>query len=251
MKLRVCPIVVVGAFAVTCSAFAQEKPAEPPLPTWRNMMALGIVPYRQLTLDDFPINDTAHPKEGFHVATAVRPHCHFMLKPRSGFVYAYIDQWMIFSGLNKKETSRKSAYKMRKADLPYAQALLDINEIHARQLAALKPGELPSGRGGSSEEATRDLEGKLKPFVEQKYQEGQAEMDAFAKATDSGANKNKVRELAADIRKRLDSTPATTVPFIDAAAPASHAPVSPNIPASATPSPSARDNAPTPTATPR
>lgn len=105
-----------------------------------------------------------------------------------------------------------------KAELPYAQGLLDINEINARRLAALKPGELPSGRGVNFDEARADMEGKLKLFVEQKYKQNHSEMEAFAKATGNGANKKKVRELAADIRKRLEATPATTVPFSEGAA---------------------------------
>ena len=180
-------------------------------------MALGIVPYRQLMVEDLPIDDNAHPKHAFHIKTAIEPRYHYRLKPHTnGFVYAYIDQWMVFSGLNKKESSRKSKFKTMKAELPYAQALLDINEIHARQLAALKEGELPQGRGANFDEARADMEAKLKQFVDAKYAQGSAEMRAFAEATKNGENKKKVRELAAEIRKRLDATPATTVQATDA-----------------------------------
>ena len=218
MKLKVRQRgIVIAVIAMCASAIvAQEKPAERPPPTWQEIMALGVVPYRQLTVKDFPVNDTAHPNNGFYVRAAIQPRYHYVLKPHTtGWVYAYIDQWMVFSGLDKKETSRKSKFTTIKAELPYAQAILDINEIHARQLAALKPGELPSGRGATFDEARADMEAKLKAFIEQKYQQSQAEMAAFAKATNNGADKKKVRELAADIRKRLDATPATTVPFTD------------------------------------
>jgi len=220
-------VAVVFAFCTLQPGLAQEKP---PTPTWQEIMGLGIVPYRQLTVEDIPVNDSAHPKNTFYIRAAMQPRYQFILKPHTtGFVYAYIDQWMIFSGFDKKETSRKSTFKTMKAELPYAQALLDINEIHARQLAALKPGELPSGRGANFDEARADLEGKLKPFIEQRYQHGQAEMTAFAKATNNGADKKKVRELAAEIRKRLDATPAATVPFTAApsALPGGSVPASP------------------------
>jgi phosphoglycolate phosphatase-like HAD superfamily hydrolase len=132
------------------------------------------------------------------------------------------------------------------AALPYAQAILDINEIHARQIAALKPGELPSARGNTPEEARTQLTVKLKEFLAAKYKETDAEAEAFAKATDHGANKKKVRELATAIRKRLEATPATTVPFPDAPAPGSSLvvtptpmpPVSPATTATPVPSPS-------------
>jgi hypothetical protein len=100
-----------------------------------------------------------------------------------------------------------------KAALPYAQAFLDLNEIHSRQIAALKTGELPSARGNTAEEARTLLAAKLKEFLDAKYKAGDAEAKAFEKATDYGANKKKVRELAAGIRKRLEATPETTVPF--------------------------------------
>jgi hypothetical protein len=117
--------------------------------------------------------------------------------------------------------------------------LLDINEIYARQIAALKPGELPVGRGATPDEARADLDAKLKPFIEQKYAQSRVEMEAFSKATNNGADKKKVRELGAEIRKRLDATPATTVPYPDAAAATSAAPTaSPAATPMLTPSPS-------------
>ena len=91
------------------------------------------------------------------------------------------------------------------------------------------------------------MEGKLKQFIEQKSQQSQAEIEAFAKATKKGENKKKVRELAADIQKRLEATPSATVPFAPAA-PTSGAPAA----ASAVPgmgAPPAVDA--TPTASPR
>lgn len=213
VKLRFGLLVLITALAAVSYAFGQDK-APPAPPTWDEMLAAGIVPYRQLTLEDLPIDDKARPKEAFHIKASVEPRYHYILKPHTnGFVYAYIDQWLIFSGLDKKETSRKSKFKTMKAELPYAQAILDINEIHARQLAALKTGELPQGRGATFDAARADMEAKLKQLIEQKYRASEAEMEAFTKATDNGADKKKVRELAADIRKRLDATPATTVPF--------------------------------------
>ncbi len=201
------------------------------------MIAKGVVPYRQLKVDDFLVDDQAHPKNAFHIQTAIEPRYRFMLKPYSGFAYAYIDQWMVFSGLNQKETSRKSAFKTMKAELPYAQALLDINEIHARRLAALKPGELPNARGNTFEEAQTELNRKLKEFVEAQYKANQTEMEAFAKATGNGADKKKVRELAAEVRKRLGATLAAPVlPFTEAsAAPAHPSPAGPIPPAATTP----------------
>jgi hypothetical protein len=197
--------------AVAGNALAQDESR--PRPTWQDAMAKGMAPYHQLTVDDFPINNKVRPKHNFYIRTAIAPQFHFILKPHGGFVYAAIDEWMVFSGLDKIETSRKSRFKTIKAELPYAQAIFDISEIHARRIGALKTGELPSARGNTAEEARTRLTAKLKEFLAAKYKEGDAETEAFMKATDYGANKKKVRELAAGIRKRLEATPDTTVPF--------------------------------------
>jgi hypothetical protein len=95
-----------------------------------------------------------------------------------------------------------------KRALPSAQAYLDLCEIHARQLAALLPGELPSGRGATPQEARATLEQNLDALLKQKYQLLQAEPDAFVKATSPGTNEKKVRELGKAFRKRLDAIPA-------------------------------------------
>ena len=176
-------------------------------------MATGIAPYHQLTVDDFPIDDKAHPKNAFYIRAAISPHYHFFLKIHGGFFFATIDQWMIFSGFRKTDTNRKGNFKQMKESLPYVQAILDINEICARKLAAMKEGELPEARGNTAEDSRANLNAKLKVFLDAKYKGADAEGEAFMEATGHGANKKKVRELAAEIRKRLDATPATTVPF--------------------------------------
>ena len=98
-----------------------------------------------------------------------------------------------------------------KAALPFAQALLDINEINARRLAALKEGELPSARGNSFEEVQTELARKLKEFLAAKFQENNAEMEAFGKATENGRKKSPARSRPRS-RSGLKK-PATTVPF--------------------------------------
>ena len=218
------------------SSRGQATPAASPPPTWQDILALGIVPYRQLTVDDFSINDAADPKHAFYIKTAMEPRYHFFLKPHTnGFVYGYIDQWMVFSGFNKKASWRKSKFKTMKAELPYVQALLEINEIHARQLAALKTGELPNARGETLEKAEAELRRKMDEFMDARFKPAQAEMEAFAKETKNGGDKKKVKQLAAGIRKRLDGTPATTVQPTDAT-PASPAPsASPAAAATASP----------------
>ncbi len=199
--------------AAVSEARAEERAPEPA--TWEEVIADGVVPYRQLTVADFPIDEKAHPKNDFYVKTSIVPRYHFLLRGNnSGFVFAYIDQWLVFAGLDGKETSRKSRVKNMKTELPFAQALLDLAEICAREIAAILSGELPSGRGSSVEEAQADLGKKIEAFLKPRFEALNAKSEAFMKATDGGQNKKKVRQLAAEIKERLAATPATTVPYI-------------------------------------
>ena len=210
MNLALRTAIVVLSLAAIAAAQNQTTPLRP---TWQEEVLKGFVPYHQLTVDDFPINDRAHPDNVFWVKGFADPHYIFHVKPgRGGFVYAYIGEWVVFSGVDKNESSRKDSFRDMKAELPYAQALIDINELHARELARIKTGDLPSGRGASAEAAKADLKNKIRAFCNAKYGEIQTECEAFAKATDNGRNKKKVRELSAEIRKRLEATPVVNVP---------------------------------------
>ena len=95
MRLLPCLLVISLGLAVLR---AEEEPKA--LPTWTEMMAKGIVPYHQLTVDDFRVNDQAHPKDGFYIQPSISPQYHFILKSYNGFIFAAVDQWVIMSGLN-------------------------------------------------------------------------------------------------------------------------------------------------------
>jgi hypothetical protein len=199
--------------ALATATFAEE-PSPTPVPvTWAEMLAQGLSPYHQLTLTDFSINDTVFPKDAFHIRPGIEPRYHYYIKFYNGFYFAFVDQWIVFSGFWKTATTRKSKFKEMEAALPYAQALLDLNEICARRLAGLKAGELPQARGDDEAKAKAEMERKLREFVDAKYKDLHDEMDKLASETDYGRNAKKTRALAAEIRKRLDAIPNTTVPF--------------------------------------
>ena len=190
--------------------------ASPSLPTLEDETAKGFVPYHQLTIDDFPINDQAHSDARFWIKTFVHPYWWAQYRFSRSSIYAYVGGWVVFSGLDKNESSRKSSVDGMKTDLPYAQALLDINEIHARRLAALRPGELPRGEGTSLEATRANLTKKMKLFCEREYELTQEDMDEFAKSTNKGSNQKKVRELGAEIKKRLSAVPMPSLSLNDA-----------------------------------
>ena len=192
------------------------------MPTWQDEIAKGLVPYHQLTADDFRIDDKTQPDMAYAIKPFIEPRYHSLLMRNGDWYYAYLEKWVIFSGLDKNQSWRESKFREMQRSLPHAQAWLDLNEICARQLAALKPGELPSGRGATPPEAAAALHQNLDAFLKEKYKALHAEGEEFQKATNHGANMKKVNELGKAIRKRLDALPVPTGPGYDlpAAAPA-------------------------------
>ncbi len=116
------------------------------IPTWPEEIEKGYLPYHQLTVKDFPIDDSAHPNSGYWVQPFIHYYYNGIAKmARGGMIYVHVTNWTVFSGFDKNLSSRKSGFHEMEAELPYAQAILDISELHARRMAALLPGEFPSG----------------------------------------------------------------------------------------------------------
>lgn len=221
ISLRQIALALVSASLV----LAQGEDASR-MPTWQDEIAKGLMPYHQVTVDDFPINDKTQPDMAYSIKPFLDPRYRYLLVRNSGWYYAYLEKWVVFSGLDKNQSWRKSKFREMKRSLPHAQAWLDLNEIYARQLAALKPGELPSGRGATPQEAGAALLQNLEAFLKEKYKVLDAEGSEFQKATNHGANLKKVIELAKAIRKRLDALPVPSGPGYDL------------LPATSSPSPS-------------
>ncbi|MEP7248482.1 MAG: hypothetical protein ABI787_01745 [Spartobacteria bacterium] len=183
----------------------------PDLPTWKEEIAQGFVPYHQLTVDDFPVRNAGKENE-FFIKTFITPHYQYYLYFNRGWVHAYIKQWRVFSGFDRNDSYRERRFKEMKASLPYAQAILDLSEIHARELAAMPPEGFPESRSGSQEETVNGLAEKIKARSARVFAEAEREIDALAKATDQGRDLRKTRQLAAEISRRLQATPEPT-PF--------------------------------------
>jgi hypothetical protein len=180
------------------------------MPTWQDEIAKGFLPYHQLILKDFPIDDKAHPEALYWISPFIDPQMRYLVMHNGDWYYAYLQQWIVFSGFDKNKSSRKSTF--RESSLPYAQAFLDLSEICARQLAAVKPGEFPSGRGATPVEAVAALRQNITGFLKEKRKALDTDAQEFQKATNHGTNLKKVRELATAIRKRLDAIPTPTGP---------------------------------------
>ncbi|MGI8436827.1 MAG: hypothetical protein ACR2NX_07975 [Chthoniobacterales bacterium] len=74
----------------------------------------------------------------------------------------------------------------------------------------MRPGDLPSARGNTAEEARAGLERGMHDFLQRKFAENQKEMDAYMATTRHGANLKKTKKLGAEIKERLKNTPEAT-----------------------------------------
>ena len=155
-----------AAPAAVAPAVGATSPAASATPTLEEEKQKGYLPYHQLTVEDFPIDDKSHPGVAYWPKPFIHPRYNpNPTNPRPGAFFVYVADWSIYSGFDRNKSFRSSKFKGMKEALPYAQALLDINEITARKLAALQPTELPRGSGRTQAEATKDLENRLSEMV--------------------------------------------------------------------------------------
>lgn len=204
---------------------AQQPEARPLIPTWEQEIAKGYLPYRQVTVKDFPIDDKAHPKSAYWVQPFTHYYFHYISRVSpGGMVYLNVTDWTVHSGFDKNLSSRNRHFAVAemKEQLPYIQTLLDISELHARYLAALKAGELPSAEGRTFEEARAQIESRVEAMVKSRISNGDDEIKAFMKASNNGQDGKIVRAMAADTKKRLAGAPtpiATETPLTSPSVP--------------------------------
>ena len=207
-------IVLIGLAILTTVSSGQEViPISPDsAPSWKTEMAKGFLPYHHLVSLDFPVKDGGSAKTAFMLQPF--EHCYYSVESKAGadgFIYCYVANWKVFSGFDRNASWRNPKADM-KAVLPYAQALLDLAETQSRQFGALKEGELPSAKGTTFEEAQFRLRDVLGAFNHKHSWDLQKEIEKFVEATKQGQDRAKVTQLAEEIRKRLQATPATNPP---------------------------------------
>ena len=202
---------VAGALAIEPESVPSET--NKVLPHWEDEIMNGYLPYHQLTVDDFPVIDTLDANATYSVQPFVHTYYNCISKmAQGGMIYAYVKDWTVFSGFNKNLSGRRRQFHNMKDELPVAQAVLDINEIYARKMAALQPGEFPSGSGTTWASALRQLETRVEAVCQRQLAEMRKETNTFARATNNGQNKKRVRELSAAIKKRLAQAQAAITP---------------------------------------
>src|SRR5207248_4084752 len=82
----VLPIFFLLGIAVSFGATTQLERVGPwtatpaPLPDWKSETDKGFVPYHQLTIEDFSVNDSLHPDAGYWVQPFIHYYFHYTMK---------------------------------------------------------------------------------------------------------------------------------------------------------------------------
>jgi hypothetical protein len=174
-----------------------------PTTSWKEENAKGHYPYHKLIASDFPINDAVHKKQGMYTDGFFEFRYWDDPVQSNGHWIARINRWNVWSGFNRKKSSRKSWFKQIEETLPHEQGHLDLSELHAKVLADMPLDKLPIGEGATRDEAHADLQRKMTAFADRFSTEGQVEQDRYDAETNHGANAAKQREWTASIQSRL------------------------------------------------
>jgi Bacterial protein of unknown function (DUF922) len=194
-----------AVFVMSAVAGASEKTVYD-TPEWKKEIATGYLPYHQLISADFPIDDKAHPRSRIYTTGFFHYEYKYRCAVRAGRASACVTKWIVRSGFDQHESSRKSWFAPFPEVLLHEQGHLDINEIYSRHLAETELDKLPVGEGVTAQEAVADLRGKLGQLADQCSRCAQAEQDRYDAETAHGANKLKQEEATAAIASRLQQT---------------------------------------------
>lgn len=185
-------------------AFTSRGEAVYDAPPWREEIANGYFPYHRLAVTDFPVNDHINPEYGMYTRMFFHYSYNHRLITRHGHVVDRVTKWLVWSGFDRSESSRKSWFKLGKEALPHEQGHLDINELYSRRLATMSLEMLPHGIGADPKEASADLIRKIEALADRVSGEAKKEHELYDAETAHGKDLSKQREWSAAIQARLE-----------------------------------------------
>jgi hypothetical protein len=202
-----------GGLSFGQSPVPAPSPDVTAIPTWAEEIAHNLIPYHQLKTEDFPKNDKGAAAYAFSLTPFMHYFFNYTIRPGpNGILYAYVSDWTIYSGIDKNQTWRRVSTRELEANLPYAQAVLDLNEIACRQIALLKSVDLPRAEGWSLPEVKGDLKRRADAFVSEKLEAMTAERAKLQRETNFGRDLAKMKKVSAAIRQRLEALPPIPSP---------------------------------------
>ncbi len=171
---------------------------------WRELIKRGMLPYHQLHVEDFSVR----PESPTGAPVWTQQFLSFRHDVKSqpcdgGNICAQVGNWRIYSGMNQPASGRLGGDDKLEERLPYLQVLSDIQEVHARKLAATPLEKLPTGRGKTRAEALTDLNQKLRAFCTAESTAIRKEKEKYIAATRSGTRASAVRRWERRLTKRL------------------------------------------------
>jgi hypothetical protein len=171
---------------------------------WKEEMAKGYFPYHRLAVTDFPVNDHLNPEYGMYTRMFFHYGYNHRWVIQNGHVLARVTRWLVWSGFDRNQSSRKSWFKLGNEALPHEQGHLDINELYSRHLAEMSVDKLPCGEGADRKEASADLRRKVEALADRVRGEAKKEHAHYDVETAHGKNLPKQREWSAAIQTRLE-----------------------------------------------
>jgi len=194
-------LMFLAAVAITFSREAEIRLR------WKSDTANGYLPYHQLQIDDFRVDDGASPGSRIYTAGFFHYDYKYRSDTENNNVIARVTHWVVRSGFDRNKSSRKSWFTPSETDLLHEQGHLDINEIWSKKFAELRLEQLPVGRGMNREEASGDLARKLAGLAEEYSKKAQSEQDAYDSETSHGRNltRQQLATAASQIRLHQDT----------------------------------------------
>lgn len=159
---------------------------------WTDLIRGGLVPYHQLTLNDFRIAERGRGDSEAFTVGFIR----YRFEPSvtgTSKVTANVAKLRVWSGLDRNSTWRRPWLDARHPFLAHEQHHLDINELAAHRFANIPASQLPTGSGENRDQALRDLANKIDQYFQTVLREAQRQHDLYDRETRGGTDETAQR----------------------------------------------------------
>jgi len=166
------------------------------------------LPYHQLTWSDFRIDDVS---QGFSAQTETFLSYGYSARVtwREGQFEATVLKITFAGGLDRTKSWRRSSVSLDDAQLlEHEQGHLDINELKVRQLQALGPTYLTTGKGSTAKTALNDLNVRLAAFQREQTRDLDRTQKRYDAETRFGTDRDRQHDWNARLRQALKMMPA-------------------------------------------
>ena len=169
-------------------------------PEWKEEIAKGHLPYRKLTMEDFPVNDRGPSPPLMKTESFFNYQVKVKGTQKDGEAVAEVTEFTVRSGFDQSQSWRRPGVDNIPDMLVHEQGHLDISELHAY---AFRHSTLPKGTGTTRKTAIEDLKAKMEALSKRHIEEARAEQELYDKETNHGMNTVQQRRWNQAIAMRL------------------------------------------------